>query len=68
VCGSEGMVVGRAGTLLLCALAIIFYVFLSVEFQYYTVAPPLVPNARVYEPLRDSKRFVVELPQGNQKN
>jgi hypothetical protein len=25
-----------------------------------------VPNVRVYEPLRDSKRFVVELPQGNQ--
>jgi hypothetical protein len=23
-------------------------------------------NARVYEPLRDSKRFVVELPQDNQ--
>jgi len=25
VCGSEGMVVGRAGTLLLCALAIILF-------------------------------------------
>jgi len=25
-------------------------------------------NVRVYEPLRDSNRFVVELPQPNQKN
>jgi hypothetical protein len=28
----------------------------------------IVSNARVYEPLRDSKSFVVELPQGNQMN
>jgi len=29
VCGSEGMVVGRAGTLLLCALAIILFLLFS---------------------------------------
>ncbi len=28
----------------------------------------IVANVRVYEPLRDSKRFVVELAQGNQEN
>jgi len=27
VCGSEGMVVGRAGTLLLCALGIMLFLF-----------------------------------------
>jgi hypothetical protein len=26
----------------------------------------IIHNVRVYEPLRDSKRFVVELPQTNQ--
>jgi len=35
VCGSEGMVVGRAGTLLLYALAIIL--FLSFSFMVFSV-------------------------------
>lgn len=26
----------------------------------------MTDNVRVYEPLRDSERFLVELPQGNQ--
>jgi len=30
VCGSEWTAVGRAGTFLLCVLAIILYIFLSV--------------------------------------
>ena len=43
----EGMIVGRAGTLLLCVLAIILFFILSVWFHYCVVAPPLVPNVNI---------------------
>jgi len=36
----------------------------SISFDHFFA---VTANARVYEPLRDSKRFVVELPRPNQE-
>jgi hypothetical protein len=41
---------------------------LKFHISVYEIFIFVVANVRVYEPLRDSKRFVVGLPQGNQVN